>query len=243
MPLPENSALGNLYGLMTNLRSLRCPLLTRFALVLAFMPGLAAGAQKEQEEPGNLVVMTDPVSRLPKVRLLRKWYTVKGHSYASAVIENGTRVSIDSLTILWRMNLADFEFPELMQDDLLPAKGMVAKVAAAVELYPQLSSYLNPPLTRLRAEISRVERGERKTRGQWFTAAQWAERVAANRSTISRGTLVLKNGTRYRDVDITSATPKELRIMYSDGVAVIPMSEVPVEFQREYLKNLLPPAK
>lgn len=219
----------------------RLPMCLLPLLCAAFFPPLARGAEPE---PGNLLVIKDAISKQPKLQLVRKWNRVPGSPTATAVSEGGTPVTIDTMALLWRVDLATLEHPNFMTpDDLGAAKKAVAAAAVGLERYPQTGSYVTAPLVRLRAEIARAEKGDRKLKGQWYTPVQWAEFQEKNRSTISRGTLVLKNGTKYHDVDITSATPRELRIIHADGAAVVPMSEVPVEFQREHLKNLLPPPK
>lgn len=197
-----------------------------------------------EPDSGHLLVIKDPITKQAKVQLVQKWNRVPGSPSATAVGESGRPMKIDTMALLWQVDLATLEHPNfLTADDLGPAKKAAAAAAVGLERFPQTASHVAGPLARLRADIVRAEKGDKKLKGQWYTPVQWAALQEKNRSTISRGTLVLKNGTRYRDVDITSATPKELRIMHADGAAVIPMSEVPVEFQREYLKNLLPPAK
>lgn len=197
-----------------------------------------------EPDPGNVLVIKEPISGEAKVRLLRKWHRLRGSPTATGVDEKGRPVTIDTMALLWTIDMASLEIPSyLNRDHLAAAKKAAAAAAVGLKRFPQTGAYVTAPLARLHGEIARAERGDKKLKGQWYTPAQWAEFQEKNRSTISRGTLVLKNGTKYNDVDITSATPQELRIMHSDGAAVIPMSEVPVQFQREYLKNLLPPAK
>ena len=227
---------------MTILRSFpRLPMCLFSLLCAALFLQLSHGADPE---PGNLLVIKDAISKQPRLQVVRKWKRVPGSPTATAVSDSGAPVTIDTMALLWQVNLATLEHPNfLTAEDLGSAKKAAVAAAVGLKRYPQTGHYLTAPLARLRAEIARAEKGDRKLKGQWYTPAQWAALQERNRSTISRGTLVLKNGTKYHDVDITSATPKELRIMHSDGAAVIPMSEVPVEFQREYLKNLLPPAK
>jgi hypothetical protein len=207
----------------------------------AFGPLLSHGAEVE---PGNVLVIKEPISGEAKVRLLRKWNRLRGSPTATGVDEKGRPVTIDTMALLWTIDLASLEIPSyLNKDHLTAARNAAAAAAVGLKRFPQTGAYVTAPLARLQAEIVRAEKGDRKLKGQWYTPAQWAAFQEKNRSTISRGTLVLKNGTKYHDVDITSATPQELRILHADGAAVIPMSEVPVAFQREYLKNLLPPAK
>jgi len=210
-------------------------------LAVVFGPLLSHGAEAE---PGHLLVIKDAISKQPKLQLVRKWNRVPGSPVATAVGENGRLMSVDTMALLWTIDLASLEFPNFMnKEHLAAAKHAAAAATVGLDRYPQTGPYVAAPLTRLQTEIARAEKGDRKLKGQWYTPAQWAQFQEQSKSTISRGTLVLKNGTKYHDVDITSATPQELRILHSDGAAVIPMSEVPVAFQREYLKNLLPPAK
>jgi len=211
--------------------------------VLAFSlyPPISRGIERDH---GHLVVVKEPISGEAKVRLLRRWQRVPGSPTAKAVGEDGRPVAVDTMALLWQTDLASLDFPSfLTRAEIDDARRAAAAATAGLERFPQAAPHLTPLLTRLRAEIARAESGDRKLKGQWFTPAQWAQFQEKNKSTISRGTLVLKNGTRYHDVEIVAANPKELRIMHTDGAVVIPMSEVPVEFQREYLKNLTPPAK
>lgn len=210
-------------------------------LCAAFFPLLSRGAEPD---PGHLLVIKDAISKQPRLQVVRKWTRVPGSPAATAVNDKGAPVTIDTMALLWQVDLAALEYPNILtSDDLSEAKKLAASTATGLERFPQTAPYVAAPLTRLRADVGRAEKGDKKLKGKWYTPAQWAQFHEQNKGTISRGTLVLKNGTRYQDVEIITATPKELRIVHSDGAAVIPMAEVPVEFQKQYLKNLTPAAQ
>ncbi len=207
-----------------NLRSLWRILLLP---VLLGMPWAAFGA-----EAGFIFIYNDPLG--PEVRKVRKLERVEGF-YVARSFSGGTE-RVDAFRVWAVIDLASLQPTQFDSgDDLANARALELRTKTAVQQNPLLARHLTAPLAQLRTEIERAERGEKKIEGKWLTAEQVAALRKGQQSTITRGTLRLRNGTTYRDVEIVSVNPQELRIFHADGAAQVPMQQVPEEFKRKYL--------
>lgn len=191
-------------------------------------------------EPGYVIVIRDSGATTTDIRKVKKLDRTGGFYVSQSFAGKSER--IDALNVAATVDLGALEAPNLKDpDDIAAAKALESRTRTALKQYPLMAPHLTAALTQLRSDIERAERGERKIAGAWISS----ENVAApKRSTINRGTLFLKNGTAYHDVDIVSANSRELRITHSSGVATVPLSQVPEEFIKKNLPSVAPaPAK
>jgi hypothetical protein len=222
-----------------------CDMFSRFLsafrglLIIGFLAGAAAAAEPEQL--GHVFTYKSPGGFKFEVRKVRELERVEG--FYTARLFNGTTERFDAFNVGGVVDLRQLTSAEFRQAaDLAEAKALEQRTAAVIKHHPLLAPHVAPHLARLRADIARAERGERKIEGRWMTAQQVAEMNAGEQSTVKRGVLKLRNGTSYRDVEIVSVNKQELRIMHADGAAKIPMHLVPEDFQREFLKGNQAPA-
>lgn len=187
-------------------------------------------------ETGHILVIKDSISSHVTIRKVPKAERKGGFFMLQSA--NGTTERLDAMTVGYAVDLSSFE-PQNLDglEDLTKAKTLESNTNAAVKKYPTLATTLAPYQATLRKEIVRAEAGEHKIGGKWLSAAKVAEMSGAQKSTVNRGTLHLKNGTTYENVDIIAASPKEIKIVHASGAATIPLSLVPEEFIK---KNLTP---
>jgi hypothetical protein len=188
-------------------------------------------------ESGHLLIIKDPSGGPGTVRKVQKLER-KGGFYLSQTFSGKTE-RFDAMSVGQTIDLSSFE-PQRFdgQEDISAAKGAELRALDAIKKYPVLANDLAAPLAQLRKEIGRAENGEKKLAGTWLTKEQVAALNAPKHSTINRGSLRLKNGTTYDNVDIVSANPQELRITHTNGAATIPLALVPEEFMKK--NNLTP---
>lgn len=187
-------------------------------------------------EPGFIVVIKDTSGGAPTLRKVQKLER-KGGFY---VLQSAGKAPerFDAMNIGAAIDLSAFE-PTTFDDpeDIQRAKAIDTATDASAKRYPQFAAQLAPYQAQLRREIERAERGEKKIDGKWLSPQEIATVYKGKKSTVNRGTLYLKNGTSYENVEILSATPQELRILHANGAATIPLDQVPEEFIK---KNLTP---